>query len=242
MHRGQRWAMMISRVPPSALSHLHPGLRLAGPARPLIGVEERGVAGAAARGRRAAPHQASAPPGLGRPRRPGRADPAPAQKAAGAPAGHARHRAPVAPPPGQKEVDLPEPDGPAAGQRRDRRAHRAARHRERLVGIPAHPGRAAETRSPGQRVHDPPGPQGAADPAGSPATYRYDLAAVPALPSRDHAGRRLLPCGLRGNAPAPVLPVRHGSRLPLRAHPRGHRPPGRPVDHPADPQPAHGPR
>src|ERR1039457_1076761 len=43
--------MMISRVPPSALSHLHPGLRLAGPARPLIGVEKRGTAGAAARGR-----------------------------------------------------------------------------------------------------------------------------------------------------------------------------------------------
>ena len=46
---------MIARVLPSALSHLHPGLRLAGPARPLIGVEKRGAAGAAARGRRAAP-------------------------------------------------------------------------------------------------------------------------------------------------------------------------------------------
>jgi hypothetical protein len=34
MYRVQRQAMMISRVPPSALSHLHPGLRLAGPARP----------------------------------------------------------------------------------------------------------------------------------------------------------------------------------------------------------------
>jgi hypothetical protein len=41
---------------------------------------------------------------------------APAQKAAGAPASRARHRAPVAPPPGHKEADLPEPDGPAAGQ------------------------------------------------------------------------------------------------------------------------------
>jgi hypothetical protein len=43
----------------------NPGLRLAGPARPLIGVEERGTAGAAARGRRAAPHQAAAPARLG---------------------------------------------------------------------------------------------------------------------------------------------------------------------------------
>src|SRR5262245_62479169 len=41
--------MMISRVPPPALSDLHPAVRLAGPARPLIGVEERGTAGAAAR-------------------------------------------------------------------------------------------------------------------------------------------------------------------------------------------------
>jgi putative transposase len=40
----------------------------------------------------------------------------------GVPPGHARHRAPVAPPPGHPEVDLPEPDGTAAGQRRDRRA------------------------------------------------------------------------------------------------------------------------
>ena len=125
---------MISRVPSPALSDLRPGLRLAGPARPLVGVQERGAAGAAARGRRAAPHQSAAPAGLGRPRGPRRADPAPARKAAGAPAGHARHRAAVAPPPGHPEVDLPEPDGPAAGQRRDRRADRAARHRERLAG------------------------------------------------------------------------------------------------------------
>src|SRR5450755_4661224 len=75
MHRGQRSAMMISRVPPSALSDLHPAVRLAGPARPLARLQERGVAGAAARGRRAAPHQSAAPPGLGRPRCARRADP-----------------------------------------------------------------------------------------------------------------------------------------------------------------------
>src|SRR5450755_4491755 len=111
--------MMIARVPPPALSHLQPGLRLAGPARPLIGVEERGTAGAAARGRRTAPHQAAAPAGLGGPRRPRRADPAPAARTATTPAGHPRHRAPVAPPPGHQEMDLPEPDGTAAGERRD---------------------------------------------------------------------------------------------------------------------------
>src|ERR1039458_4035608 len=106
--------MMIARVPPPALSHLHPDLQLAGPARSLIGVEKRGTAGAAARDRRPAPHQAPAPPGLGRPRRPRRADPAPAQNAADAPADPPRHRAAVAPPAGHPEMDLPEPGGTAA--------------------------------------------------------------------------------------------------------------------------------
>ena len=42
--------------------------------------------------------------------------------------------------PGHPEVDLPEPDWTAAGQRRDRRADRAARHREPRLGVPAVPG------------------------------------------------------------------------------------------------------
>src|SRR6266496_1355184 len=126
--------MMISRVPSPALSDLRSALWLACPGRPLAGVQERRTAGAAARDRRAAPHQAQASPGLGRPSGAGRADPAPAQKAAGAPAGHARHRPAVAPPPGQKEMDLPEPRRTAAGQHGDRRADRAPGHREPLLG------------------------------------------------------------------------------------------------------------
>ena len=39
-----------------------------------------------------------------------------------------RHRPAVAPPSGYPEVDLPEPDRTAAGQRRDRHADRATRH------------------------------------------------------------------------------------------------------------------
>jgi hypothetical protein len=50
----------------------------------------------------------------------------------------------------------------------------------------------------------------------------------------------LLPRGLRTDPPAPVLPVRHRGRLPLRAHPRGHRQPGPALGYPADPQPPHG--
>src|ERR1019366_540065 len=39
-----------------------------------------------------------------------------------------RHLPAVAPSAGEKQRDLPEPHGTAAGQRRDRRADRAARH------------------------------------------------------------------------------------------------------------------
>jgi len=59
--------MMISRVPPSDLPDLHAGLRLACAARPLVGLQKRRAARAAARGRGAAPHQSAAPAGLGRP-------------------------------------------------------------------------------------------------------------------------------------------------------------------------------
>src|SRR5437879_1374068 len=48
--------MMISRVPSPALSDLRPAPRLAGSARSPAGAQERGTAGTAARGRRAAPH------------------------------------------------------------------------------------------------------------------------------------------------------------------------------------------
>ena len=62
---------------------------------------------------------------------------------------------------------------------------------ENALGIPADPGRAAETRLPGRRIHHPPGPQGPEDP---PAPKRR-TAAVPARPGIDDA----LPCGLRGD-------------------------------------------
>src|SRR6266516_4499072 len=88
---------MIIRVPSTALSRLRPALRLAGPARPVIGLQERRTARAAARGRRAAPDQSPAPAGLGRPRGPRRADPAPASTAASAPADHLRQRPAMAP-------------------------------------------------------------------------------------------------------------------------------------------------
>src|SRR5271166_1453777 len=156
--------MMIICVPAPALPRLRPGLRLAGPARPVIGVEKRGTAGAAARGSRAAPDPSAAPARLGRPRTPRHADPAPASTAAEAPAGHPRHRPALAPPPDHPEVDLPQPDGTAAGQRRDRRADRAARRREQRLGVHEDPRRTAQARPRGQRIHHPPCPQGPEDP------------------------------------------------------------------------------
>jgi putative transposase len=71
---------------------------------------------------------------LGRTDGPRRADPAPAGNAADTPAGHARHCLALAPPPGHPQVDLPAPDRTTTSQRRDRRADRAARHREQRLG------------------------------------------------------------------------------------------------------------
>jgi hypothetical protein len=56
-----------------------------------------------------------------------------------------------------REWTYPNRAGTAAGQRRDRRADRAARRREPRLGIPADPGRAAQARLPCRRVHDPQG-------------------------------------------------------------------------------------
>ena len=81
-------------------------------------------------------------------------------------------------------------------------------------------------------------------PEGSPGTgagLRHDLAEVPAYASIDDARHRFLPRGLRPAPAALVSPVRHGSRHPLRAHPRDHREPGRALDHTANPQPADRP-
>jgi len=136
---GQSYGIMITRVFAPALPHLRPGLRLDSSPRPVIGLQERRAARAAARGRRAAPRQPPAPARLGRPSGPRRAHPAPAGEAADAPAGHPWHRPAVAPSPDRPQVDLPEPSGAACGQHRDRRADRAARDREPRLGIPANP-------------------------------------------------------------------------------------------------------
>jgi hypothetical protein len=79
-----------------------------------------------------------------------------------------------------RAVDLPEPHRTPVAARRSRRAHRTARSGQRLVGLPADPGRAAQARPPGRRVHDPPDPQESPDPAGTDTPQQPKLAAVPA--------------------------------------------------------------
>ena len=100
----------------------------------------------------------------GPPSSPHRAHPALATGSADVPPGHARDRAPVAPPLGHPQAGVPEPSGTAAGQCRDRRADRAARYREPRLGVPADPGRTAQTSPPGRRLHDRPRAQSPEDP------------------------------------------------------------------------------
>src|ERR1039458_1231637 len=126
---------MIIRVSASAVPDLRPARRLAGPAGPVNGVQGHRAACAAARGCRAAPHPSPTAPGLGRPRGPRRADPAPAPEPADAPAGQitpadlGRPGRPGRPPPPALHVaPLPaDPDRhPAHAAALARRASKAA--------------------------------------------------------------------------------------------------------------------
>jgi hypothetical protein len=136
------------------------------------------------------------------------------------------------------------PAGPGrpAGQRRDHRADRAARHREPWPGVPADPGRAPQARSPGRRIDDPPDPQGTQDSCGTGTAHRCDLAAI-----RRGQAAAMLAAGVFHADCAETLRrlywlfvLEAGSGY---VHiPRGGRAPGWAAGRPADPQSSDGPR
>jgi hypothetical protein len=221
--------MMVSRVPPPALSDLRPALRLAGPARPLVSFQERRIASPTARSRRTAPHQAQTPPRLGRPSRHGRADPAPAREATDTPAGHAGNRPTVARRLVARKWTYPRGTGrPPVSSGLAALIEQLATENhgwgyQRIQGELLKLGHrvSASTRRVLKALKIP----------GTQAAHRHDTAAVPARARHDDARHRLLPRGLRRHPPAPVLLVRHGDQLSLRARPRRDRQPGRAVDH-----------
>src|ERR1017187_283315 len=190
----------------------------------------------------AAPHQAQTPPRPGRPSRHGRADPVPAREAASTPPGHPGtvlrwHRRLVT-----RKWTYPRGAGrpPASAEIAALTGRLAAENRgwgyQRIQVELLKLGHRVSA-SPIRRVL-----KALKIPPGTEAPHRHDVAAVPARASRDNARHRLIPRGLRGHPPAPVLPVRHGDRLPLRSRSRRDRQPGQAVDHAADPEPPDGPR
>jgi putative transposase len=169
-------------------------------ARSLVGVQGRRTPGAASRSRRAAQNQPQAPPGLGRPSGLHRAGPDTAADATRTSPGHTRHDPALASSPGRQEMDVSTPSGPSTRRGRCGQFDRAPGPGESHLGIPKNPGRAAQTRPPRRGLNDPPRPAPEANPSGAGPGHRHDLAAVPAHSGVDHAGVRLLPCGLRSHA------------------------------------------
>jgi hypothetical protein len=97
---------MIIRVSLPALSHLRAAMQLAGSARPVIGSKDAELLVLGMRSP-CCDVPIRSPARLGRPRRPHRADPALADKAADAPASNPRPRPALAAPPCHPPGDLP---------------------------------------------------------------------------------------------------------------------------------------
>src|SRR6187551_2635847 len=137
-----------SRVATVAVPDLQPATELADTAPPRIDVQGRRAPRPPPRGRRPAQNQPQAPPGLGRPRTIRRPDPTATHGATRSSPGHPGHGVALAPPPGDQEVDPPEPLRSPTCRPSDRRPDRTAGPRERDLGLPAHSRRTAQARPP----------------------------------------------------------------------------------------------
>jgi hypothetical protein len=231
----RRWEMIARRVPTPDLPDLHPASQLAVALRSFIGSQGRGVARLAPRDRRASQNDPDTAAGLGRPDNLIRTHPTAAPHTPPTPPGYTKHHPALAPSPGRQKVDLSAPIRAPAHQRHHRRTDRENSQGEHNLGLPENPRRTPHTWPPRQRFDDPQDSHSATDTASTIPTHRHTMAAVLTHAGRHHAGRRLLPCGLRCDTQTDLRVVRLGSAQPLRAHPWPDDEPKRAVDHSAGP-------
>jgi hypothetical protein len=164
------------RVSTAALPDLQPATELGDTAPPRLGIQGHRAPRPAPRGRRTPQNQPQAPPRLGRPSAARCTRPTPTRGPARASPGHPGHGPALASPPGDQEVDLPEPLRAPTHRPHDRRADRTDGPRERNLGLPAHPRRTPQARPPRRRIHHPQNPQASAGSTGTTAVHRHVLA------------------------------------------------------------------
>ncbi len=197
--------MIVRRVATTGVPDLRSAQRVARLAWPVLGVQGRRVAGVTTRGRCSPPYKPTPTTRLGRPRSTRRTDTATTQSATQTSTGHTRHHPAMAPPPGDQEMDLPEPDRTPSDREHHRRVDRTDGAREHRLGIPQDSRRTAQTRPPRVRVDHPARAQTLADPASTTPRLGHFVAAVPAYPGDDIVGLRFLPRRLRGHAQTRLL-------------------------------------
>ena len=170
------------RVTAAAVSDLPAGARTAPADGPHVLCKEHRAHRASPRGRRAAPHQPETTPGLGRPSRVRRPDPAATGEAAQPSPGHSGHHPGLASPTRAQAWTYPTRPRAATDRCQRRSVGEADGAGEPELGLPQDPGRAAQTRPPGRRLDDPPDPPTAPDPTGTGPAHRQPAGGSSCVP------------------------------------------------------------